>query len=84
MDVAVEDLGTPGKLEIYWSGANRVTRDGQELSSGSGYSYDASTHKLTVPFTGAAKISIEGGQSIFANVAAASAPARTRGVAGSR
>jgi alpha-glucosidase (family GH31 glycosyl hydrolase) len=84
VDVAIEDLGTPGNLEIYWSGANRVTRDGQELSSGSGYTYDASTHKLTVPFTGAAKISVEGGQSVFANPAAASVHTGARAAAGSK
>ena len=84
VDVAVEDLGTPGNLEIYWSGANRVTRDGQELRSGSGYTYDASAHKLTVPFTGAAKISVEGGQSVFANPAAASGHIGTRAAAGSK
>jgi alpha-glucosidase (family GH31 glycosyl hydrolase) len=79
VEVALEDMGTPGKLEIYWSGANRVTRDGQELRSGSGYSYDASAHKLTIPFTGAATIRVEGGQSLFANAAAASMQ-RARGV----
>ncbi len=65
IDVTIGDLGAPGTVEVYWQNPTRVLRDGRPLRVRSDYAYDATTHRLTVSFTGATKIQIEGGSSLF-------------------
>lgn len=46
--------GIDGKVEMYAiGGVNAVVRNGQALSAGTDYQYDATTQKLTIPYTGA-------------------------------
>ena len=63
--VTMPDLGLPGTLEIYCQNAASVTLNGKPLSKGSGYTYDAAAHKLTVPIQGAVSLKIHGAKSLF-------------------
>jgi alpha-glucosidase (family GH31 glycosyl hydrolase) len=49
------NLGTDGKVEMYGIAAApaTVTRNGQTLSNGADFQYDAASQKLTVPYSGA-------------------------------
>lgn len=86
LDISLEDLGIHGSLEIYWNGAGQVLREGHALVKGTDFTYDDSSHKLTIPFTGAARFSVRGGQSIFSAASTSGGPAAaanteaTRGV----
>jgi alpha-D-xyloside xylohydrolase len=66
LEISFDDLSAAGSLEIYWNGATQVARNGRTLKAGADYSYDEIVHRITVPFTGATKLSIEGGRSVFA------------------
>jgi alpha-D-xyloside xylohydrolase len=63
--LSTEDLGVPGKFEIYCRGVKAIRHDGAELRSGADYQYDDQQHKLTIPFRGAATFLIEGASSLF-------------------
>ncbi len=63
--VSVEDLGVGGDLEVYCRGVKGVTSNGVKLKEGAGYRYDGATGKLTVPFSGATTLAIEGAASVF-------------------
>jgi alpha-D-xyloside xylohydrolase len=54
------DLGVNGTLEIYCRNVTGVISNGVTLRSGVGYSYDEKAKKLTVPFSGAAALSVLG------------------------
>jgi alpha-glucosidase (family GH31 glycosyl hydrolase) len=60
------DLGAAGFLEIYCRNATGVTRNGESLHSGAGYSYDEKAKKLTVPFSGATTVIVSGATDLFA------------------
>ncbi|HZQ90678.1 MAG TPA: TIM-barrel domain-containing protein [Terriglobales bacterium] len=66
IEVSLPELGAPGVLEVYWKNPTRVLRDGKPLRAKRDYTYDAAAHKLNVPFTGATRVQIEGGSSLFA------------------
>jgi len=53
-----DDLGTPGKIEIYVDRFSTVTRNGQPLASGTDFTYDAATQKLSIPFAGSTLASL--------------------------
>jgi alpha-glucosidase (family GH31 glycosyl hydrolase) len=59
------DLGTDGKLEVYCNGNSSVVRNGVTLTSGTDFTYDASKKLLTVSYSGATKLEINGTASIF-------------------
>lgn len=56
--IAMGDLGVPGVLEIRCRGVRSVARNGQELSAGGGYTFDADARVLRVPFEGAATVRV--------------------------
>jgi hypothetical protein len=58
------DLGLAGKVDVYLLGFGAVTRNGVKLSA-SDYSYSSASHLLSVPFTGATVLEIDGASSIF-------------------
>jgi alpha-glucosidase (family GH31 glycosyl hydrolase) len=66
IEISFPDLAVNGDLEIYCQNATRVVRNGVALHPGSDYKYDASSHKLTVPFQGATTLALEGARSVFA------------------
>jgi alpha-glucosidase (family GH31 glycosyl hydrolase) len=48
------DPGTNGTVEVYnIPGFTSVMRNGQALTNGTGFQYDAAKQKLTIPYTGA-------------------------------
>jgi alpha-glucosidase (family GH31 glycosyl hydrolase) len=59
------DLGAGGDLEIYCQNVKGVTLNGAALRQGTGYTYDAAAKKLTVPFKGATKLTIQGASGLF-------------------
>jgi len=58
------DLGLAGKLDVYLLGFTSVTRNGVKLSAAD-YSYSSASHLLSVAFTGATTLEIDGAASIF-------------------
>jgi alpha-D-xyloside xylohydrolase len=60
------ELGAEGGLEVYCLRPSAVTKNGTKLREGSGFTYDAQLHKLTVPFKGATKMTFQGARSLFA------------------
>jgi alpha-glucosidase (family GH31 glycosyl hydrolase) len=58
-------LGTNGTLEIYCQGQTSVTRNGTRLTLGRDFSFDATRKLLTVPYSGATTLTIEGSGSVF-------------------
>lgn len=54
------DLGVNGALEIYCANVKSVKKNGVTLREGEGYSYDKAARRLTVPFTGATKLIVQG------------------------
>jgi alpha-glucosidase (family GH31 glycosyl hydrolase) len=65
LTVQFGDLGTDGTLEVYCNGNSSVVRNGLTLSSGSDFTYDASKKLLTVSYSGATTLQINGTASIF-------------------
>jgi alpha-glucosidase (family GH31 glycosyl hydrolase) len=65
LTVQFDDLGTNGTLEVYCNGSSSVVRNGVTLSSGSDFTYDASKKLLTVSYSGATTLQINGTASIF-------------------
>jgi hypothetical protein len=65
MAVQFGDLGEEGSVEIYSKKAKEVTRNGTKLREGNDFKYDAQLQKLTIPFKGAAKVSLNGAGSLF-------------------
>lgn len=63
--LTAEDLGVPGEFEIYCRGLRGVSRNGSVLHRGTDYRYDEKQYKLTMPFSGASTIVIEGASSLF-------------------
>jgi hypothetical protein len=70
------DLGTEGKIEVYCRNVKEVRKNGTSLRIGTGYTYNAQTLKLTIPFTGATNLAIIGAACIFSSLA--SSEGRTR------
>jgi hypothetical protein len=66
MTIQFGDLGNNGNLEVYVGSFASVIRNGTTLTSGSDYTYSASTHLLTVPFTGATTLELTNATSVFA------------------
>ena len=60
IDVKFGDLGTGGTVEIYCRNVTAVTRNGEMLSAGTGYTYDDKAGKLIVSFSGATSLKISG------------------------
>jgi alpha-glucosidase (family GH31 glycosyl hydrolase) len=65
LEINFGDLSANGTLEVYCRGVKGVSSNGAALSPGSGYTYDARAHKLTIPFHGAGSFVIQGATSIF-------------------
>jgi len=63
--IKLDDLGVNGMLEVYCKDFKGLKRNGVSLREGADYSYDAKGHKLTVPFTGATELVIDGASSLF-------------------
>jgi alpha-D-xyloside xylohydrolase len=63
--IAFPDLGAPGTVEVFVTAAKKVRRNGKVLAEGTDYTFDAAAGRLAVPFTGAAKIEIDGAVSLF-------------------
>jgi hypothetical protein len=61
--VELGDLG--GNLAVYCRKVRGVTKDGKTLGGGSDYHYDPQTQKLTVSFTGLARLLIKGADGLF-------------------
>lgn len=59
------DLGTAGTLQVYCKNVRGVRRDAKTLRQGTDYQYDPQTEALTISFTGATDLTIEGGSSLF-------------------
>ncbi|HWB83196.1 MAG TPA: TIM-barrel domain-containing protein [Bryobacteraceae bacterium] len=59
------DLGTRGDLEIYCRNVKGVVRNGSRLRRGADYQYDQASRKLTVPFQGATRLTLEGATGLF-------------------
>jgi alpha-D-xyloside xylohydrolase len=59
------DLGPSGSLEVYCHKAKQVTKNGTKLREGSDYTFDASAQKLTIPFQGGTKLTLQGAGSLF-------------------
>ena len=64
LTVKFDDLGTDGTLEIYCSGNSGVVRNGVALTSAD-FTYDAAKKLLTVSYSGATTLQINGTASIF-------------------
>jgi alpha-glucosidase (family GH31 glycosyl hydrolase) len=64
LTVQFDDLGTDGTLEIYCSGNSGVVRNGVALTSAD-FTYDAAKKLLTVSYSGATTLQINGTASIF-------------------
>ncbi len=60
IEVRTGDLGVTGTLEIYSSTATEVTRNGEVLRAGVGFTYDEKAKKLVVPFSGATSVMVSG------------------------
>jgi alpha-glucosidase (family GH31 glycosyl hydrolase) len=65
MTIQFGELGPPGALEVYVSGFGSVRKNGVALSEPDGYRYDAGKRLLTVPFSGATVLEIDGAVSLF-------------------
>lgn len=65
--VTMPDLGVSGVMQLYCKNVTSVTRNGKTLSQGGGYTYDAETHKLAIPFQAAIRLKITGAKSLFAS-----------------
>jgi alpha-glucosidase (family GH31 glycosyl hydrolase) len=65
LEIDFGDLETNGTLEVYCNNVKGLSSHGAALARGSGYTYDARAHKLTIPFHGAGAFVIEGATSIF-------------------
>ena len=65
LNVDFGDLGTNGRLEIYVDGVGSVTRNGVPLAPGSDYTYSSTSKLLTVPYTGATSLVVQGTSSLF-------------------
>lgn len=63
--VQFNDLGTNGKLEVYCNGYSSVTRNGVTLTPGTDFTYDSAKKLLTVSYSGATTLKINGTASIF-------------------
>jgi alpha-D-xyloside xylohydrolase len=59
------DLGVNGKLEIYCDAPTTVVRNGVTLTPGTDYTYDGARRLLTVPYTGATTLTVNGTGSVF-------------------
>ena len=59
------DLGAAGSLEVYCHKAKQVTKNGTRLREGTDYIFYASAQKLTVPFKGGTKVTLQGAGSLF-------------------
>jgi MYXO-CTERM domain-containing protein len=58
------DLGAGGAIELYTAAPTAVIRNGVRLAAGS-YDYDLAAQRLTVSFSGATTLVVEGGGSLF-------------------
>jgi hypothetical protein len=50
---------------VYCRKAKQVTKNGTKLREGSEYTFDASAQKLTIPFKGGTKLTVQGAGSLF-------------------
>jgi len=65
IEIKLDDLGMTGTFEVYCRNIQGVTRNRVTLREGVDFSYDAQKHKLTVPFTGSATLTIRGASGLF-------------------
>lgn len=65
IEISLEDLGAPGKLEIYVRDVREVIRNGTPLRHGIDYHFDRSRRQLTVPYSGATDIVLRQTASVF-------------------
>jgi alpha-D-xyloside xylohydrolase len=63
--VQFNDPGTNGKLEVYCNGYSSVVRNGVTLAVGTDFTYDSTKKLLTVSYTSATTLQINGTASIF-------------------
>ncbi len=59
------DLGAVGSVEVYGHRAKQVIKNGAKLREGADYTFDASAQKLTIPFKGGTKLTMQGVGSLF-------------------
>jgi alpha-D-xyloside xylohydrolase len=59
------ELEAEGALEVYGKKPIAVTKNGAKLLEGSGFTFDAQLQKLTVPFKGATRVTLQGASSLF-------------------
>jgi hypothetical protein len=64
--VSFGELGAPGTVELALTAAGKVSRNGMVLAAGKDYQLDAAARLLTVPFSGATTLVVEGARSVFA------------------
>ena len=63
--ISMEDPGIEGVADIYLNGYAQVTRNGEILLEGTGFTYDDASKLMKVNFSGAATIEIGGTASLF-------------------
>jgi len=63
--IKLEDLGTDGTVDVYCFGVRAVTRNGVFLRPNSDFNYDPKARKLSVTFSGATNLSLQGATSLF-------------------
>lgn len=62
------NLDHDGTLEIHLNSAGSVTRNGMSMTAGVDYTWDAATHVLQVPFSGATTLVIDDAFGLFSPV----------------
>jgi alpha-glucosidase (family GH31 glycosyl hydrolase) len=65
LQIKFGNLGMPGSLNVYCTAPASVTLNGVPLMLGTGYTYDAGTHLLTVSFQSASTLVLNGARSVF-------------------
>jgi alpha-glucosidase (family GH31 glycosyl hydrolase) len=70
VSVSFDDLGAGGSLEVSCTEPAAVVLNGTPLPAGAGYTYDAARHVLSVPFTGATTLAVQGTGDLFSDVTA--------------
>jgi alpha-glucosidase (family GH31 glycosyl hydrolase) len=63
--VAFDDPGVAGEVVVFCSAPKTGTLNGTPLAAKTGYTYDAGTQRLTVPFQGGVKLELAGAGSLF-------------------
>jgi len=63
--IQFSDPGHPGVVEVFCKGFNSVIKNGKSLQMGVGMRWDKKKRKLTISYSGATKITIEGVTGLF-------------------